>query len=196
MLAMQIKTAVLTAVLGLAVPLAACETPTPYQPLASRTAISGGFSEQRLEVDRFRVTFAGNTLTSRQTVENDLLYRAAELTVAQGFDWFETADRHTDRDERTYIDPDPFAWGGGYWRPYWRIYGGHRGFGGGFGWRSAGPFWGDPFWGDDLDIETVQKFETSAEIVMHHGPKPEGEARAFDARAVISGLGPTIQRPK
>ena len=43
-----------------------------------------GFSEQRIEDDRYRITFRGNSSTSRETVENSLLYRAAELTVQTG----------------------------------------------------------------------------------------------------------------
>jgi len=189
---MKMKTIAFVAALALAGGLAACETATPYQPLEKGSAVSGGFTDQKLDANHFRVTFQGNNLTSRETVETYLLYRAAELTVAQGYDWFETVDRHTQRDRRTYVDPDPFygpgyAWS--YWRPNWRYYGG------GFGWRSWGPFWGDPFWADNTQIQTVQKFEASAEIVMRHGPKPEGDARAFDARAVIANLGPKIERP-
>ncbi len=189
---MNMKTAAIVAALGLGLGLTACETATPYQPLEHGTAISGGFTDQRLDADHFRVSFQGNTLTSRATVESYLLYRAAELTTSQGFDWFETIDRHTDRDRHTYLDPDPFYGPGyafGYFRPSWRYYGG------GFGWRSWGPFWGDPFWGDTAEVETVQKFEATAEIAMHHGPKPEGDPKAFDARAVIANLGPKIERP-
>jgi len=187
---MKIATAlVMTAALA---GLAACETATPYQPLERGNQVSGGFTDQRLEGNRFRVTFDGNTLTSRERVETYLLYRSAELTVNQGFDWFETVDRHTERDKRTYVDPDPFygpGYGWGYFRPSWRYYGG------GFGWRAWGPFWGDPFWADSVDVQTVQKFQASAEIVMGHGPKPEGDPRAFDARAVMANLGPKIERP-
>jgi hypothetical protein len=189
---MKMKTAALVAVLILAGGLAACETATPYQPLEKGTSASGGFTDQRLDADHFRVTFQGNDLTSRETVETYLLYRAAELTVAQGFDWFETVDRHTERDRRTYVDPDPFYGPGypwGFWRPSWRYWGG------GFGWRTWGPFWGDPFWADSVQIQTVQKFEASAEIVMGHGPKLATDARAFDARAVMTNLGPKILRP-
>ncbi|MDQ2860300.1 MAG: hypothetical protein M3T55_06155 [Pseudomonadota bacterium] len=189
---MKMKTAAVAAALILAGALAACETATPYQPLEKGTAASGGFTDQRLDNDHFRVTFQGNSLTSRETVETYLLYRAAELTVDQGFDWFETVDRHTERDRRTYADPDPFYGPGyafGYWRPYWSYYGP------GYGWRGWGPLWGDPFWAGSVNIQTVQKFQATAEIVMGHGPKPSADARAFDARAVIANLGPKIQRP-
>ncbi len=188
---MSMRPYALAMVLGLAFGLSACETATPYQPLQHGTAAAGGFSDQRLDADHMRVSFQGNTLTSRATVESYLLYRAAELTVQQGFDWFETVERHTDGDKRTYVDPDPFygpGFGYGFWRPSWRYYGG------GFGWRSWYPYWGDPFWADSLQVQTVEKFQATAEIVMHHGPKPEGDPRAFDARGVMANLGPKIVR--
>jgi hypothetical protein len=183
----------LIAAIGLSLGVAACETATPYQPLERGSRIAGGFTDERLDADHFRVSFKGNTLTSRRTVETYLLYRAAELTLGQGYDWFETVDHHTDRDQRTYIDPDPFygpgyAWG--YFRPYWSYYSPA------YGWRGWGPFWGDPFWGDTAVVQTVQQFEATAVIALHHGPKPPGLARALDARQVIENLGPQIQRPK
>ena len=188
------RPALLLVSLALAAALAACETATPYQPNRPGNAASGGFSEMRLESNRFRVTFAGNSLTSRETVEGYLLYRAAELTLAQGFDTFTIVDRHTDRDRATYVEPDPLyrPWYGpgfGYWRPHWRYYGR------GYGWRGWDPLWGDPFWADRVDVRTIDKFDASAEIVMAHGPKVPGDPKAFDARAVMDNLGPRIQRP-
>ncbi len=190
---MNTKTLALIAAVGLTLGLTACETATPYQPLERGSQVSGGFTDQKLDTDHFKVTFKGNTLTSRGTVESYLLYRAAELTVAQGYDWFETVDRHTERDKRTYIDSDPFYGPGyayGYFRPYWNFYGS------GYGWRAWGPFWGTPFWGDTATVSTVEKFEASAEIAMRHGPKPAGDAKALDAREVLANLGPKITRPK
>src|ERR1700679_1252731 len=84
--------------------LAACETATPYQPLNPAAASSGGYSDTKLEQDRWRVTFAGNSMTSRETVETYLLYRAAELTVAQGYDWFETVQLQTDKHSELKAD--------------------------------------------------------------------------------------------
>ena len=177
--------------------LTACATPTPYQPNVPAQQASGGFSELRLEADRYRVSFAGNTLTSRETVERYLLYRAAELTVQQGYDWFETADRRTERDARTTIEQDPFVRPGfgygagyGYWRPSWRYYGPRYG-----GWRSWDPFYGDPFFTTRAQVRTVEKFEATAEIVLHKGAKPAGETRAYDAREIMTSLGRDIQRP-
>jgi hypothetical protein len=192
---MSKTSAVAIAALALSLGLAACETATPYQPNIPGQATSGGYSEQRLEPNRWRVNFVGNTMTSRETVEGYLLFRAAELTLQNGDDWFEMVDRNTERNARTYVEPDPLyhPWYGpgfGYWRPSWRYR--TRGF----GWRTWDPFWGDPFWADRVDVTTVQNFEASAEIVTHKGVKPAGDLRAFDAHAVVENLRPRIQYPE
>jgi len=184
----DMKRLILTAaaVMALGGGLAACETATPYQPLHAGGQTSGGYGETKLESNRWRVFFRGNDATSRDTVETYLLYRAADLTVAQGFDWFEPLDRNT----HTKVDVDPGFYGGygyGYgWRPYWR-----RGWGGygGFGWGGG---WGDPY----FDTTVSEKYTASAEIVMGHGPKPEGDRRAMDAREVMSNLRSHIATPK
>jgi hypothetical protein len=167
--------------------LAACETATPYQPQMRGNQVSGGYSDQQIEANRFRVAFRGNSMTSRETVERYLLFRAAELTVQNGFDWFEMADRQTERKSNTYVDRPfgPGPWG--YWGPTW-------GYGGRFGWRTWDPWWGDPFWDSTIDVRTVDRYEATAEIITGHGPKPN--ERAFDARDVISRLGPTITQPR
>ena len=171
--------------------LAACATPTPYQPAAHG---SGGYAETRIEPGRWRVTFSGNTVTSRDTVEGYLLYRAAELTLEDGSDWFALVDRQTDARRRTFVQPDPFyhPWYGGgfgYWRPIWR----YRGRG--YAWRTWDPGFGGPFWADDIDVQTVETFEATAEIIAHKGPKPADDPRAFDARAVVENLKPKIRYP-
>jgi len=193
---MSFKKLALVGALALTAGLSACATPTPYQPRAVSGSTTGGFSEQRLEADRYRVAFNGNSLTSRETVERYLLYRAAELTTQQGYDWFETADRRTDRTARTVVDADPFARPGfgygypyGYWRPSWRY------SGPGYGWRSWDPFWGDPFFTDRAQVRTIERFEAGAEIVMHKGKKPEGDPRAYDAREIMSNLASSIVLP-
>lgn len=188
---MTFKAAALAVALVATAGLTACATATPYQPNVRGQAVSGGFSETRLEADRFRVNFAGNSLTSRETVERYLLYRAAELTVDQGGDWFTLVERQTDRKARTYVDPDPLGPYGryGYWRPYWRYYGP------GPGWRRWDPWYGDPFWADHIDVRTIERFEASAEILIGHGAKPVNDPRAFDAREVMANLGPAIVRP-
>jgi flavin-binding protein dodecin len=70
--------------------LASCATPTVYGPADAR---GYGFREQRIESDRFIVTFAGNSATPGEAVADAALRRAADLTLAEGHDWFEVVSR-------------------------------------------------------------------------------------------------------
>jgi len=178
-----LKPVLLAATAALA--LSACATATPYGPAGIDSRF--GYSDQRVDADRYRVSFAGNSVTSREQVEMALLLRAAEITSQSGYDWFATVTRATDRDVRLQATPDPF-YGDRYrpyWGPSWRYY--RRGY-----WSP----WGDPFWGSrDFDVREIDRYEASAEIVMGRGPKPAGDPNAFDAREVIQNLGPRVTRP-
>jgi hypothetical protein len=174
--------------------LSACVSPTPYQPVVKGGSTAGGYSETRIEPNRWRVTFTGNAMTSRETVEGYLLFRAAELTLQNGDDWFSINDRQTDANARTYVEPDPlyhpwYGGGFGYWRPSWR----YRARGA--AWNTWDPWFGDPFFGDRVNVQTIQNFEASAEILTHKGAKPADDPRAFDAHAVVENLKPKIQYP-
>lgn len=181
--------------------VAACATETTYRPATGQGFYRTGYSDLRIEPNRYRVTFAGNTVTDRDVVERYLLFRAAELTLQNGYDYFVMADRDTDRQARTYSTPGGFgggwgpgfgAWGGGgLWGPRWGFYGR------GFGYRAWDPFWGDPWgWGGGADVRTVDRYEASAEIVMFRGTPERGNVRAFNARAVVESIGPTVRLPK
>jgi hypothetical protein len=170
--------------------LAACVTATPYQQLNPGNADAGGYRDARLDSTHWRVTFSGNSVTSRDTVERYLLYRAAELTTMQGFDWFEEIHRATDKQTDVFFDPYFDSWRYGYgWRPSWRFR--HAGYYG--GWSTWGPGWAYDPWGPGY-VTTFNRYEASAEIVMGRGPKPD--AKALDAREVMMNLGPSIVRPK
>jgi hypothetical protein len=190
--ARRARLAVLGGALASALALASCATPTPYQPATGSGSYRTGYWDEQIESNRFRVTFAGNNLTARDTVERYLLYRAAELTVQHGFDHFILASRDTETRTSTYVDR---TFGGsafgpyGGWRPYWRWYRPR------YGWRSWDPFYDDPFWDRDMDIRTVQRFDATAEIVVGKGPRPNDNVRAFDAHEVLSRLGPSIVTP-
>ena len=173
--------------------LAACATATPYQPNVRGQSVSGGYTDQRITENRFKVNFNGNSLTSRDTVERYLLFRAAELTLDQGYDGFVLADREVNRDSRTYYDPPAggrFGYGYGYWRPSWRYFGPR------YGWRAWDPFYSNRFWADDMDMRTVTRFEANAEIVMYRGASSAPAEQTFNAREVIANLGPGIVRPE
>jgi hypothetical protein len=145
----------------------------------------------RLAENQYRVTFAGNRLTSREQVESSLLYRAAELTLQRGYDWFVIVDREVERQVEREVRRDPFydPWfyrDYAYWRPYWRYYGPN------VGWQSWYPYYGDPFWADRMQDRTVERFEATAEIRLGRGFMRATDVRAFDARDVIARLGPDV----
>jgi hypothetical protein len=158
---------------GAAALLAACATQTPYGP---RDVSGYGFSETRIEADRYRVSFLGNSLTDRETVETYLLYRAAELTLQNGYDWFEIVDRDTESDRR--IRRSPSAIGSPFYYSYFHPY---------YGWIPAY----DPFWADRDYYRESTRYQASAEVRMGSGEKPEA-GNAYSAREVQMNLAGAI----
>lgn len=152
--------------------LAGCAAPTAYAPVADRY----GYAEQQLEDNRYRVTFSGNTLTERETVENYLLYRAAELTRGRGYDYFELTERDTDKSTRYLSSYSTF----GHFRGHHSRFGLGYGAGPGFVTGTSRP---------------ITEYEATATILLFRGDKPENKAQAYDARDVLQRLGPTVRRP-
>lgn len=190
-----LRRAAVAALLGTTLLTSACVTESTYRPATGRGFERSGYSDRQIEQNRFMVSFSGNSYTSRDTVEKYLLFRAAELTVQRGYDYFIFTDRDVDHKSRTYSTPGiggglGYGGFGGYWGPSWR----YRGRG--FGWRSWDPYFGDPFFDRGIDINTIDKYEANAEIVVGRGPKPRDNIRAFDAHEVIRNLEPSIVTPK
>ena len=170
--------------------LGACVGETPYQSLAtSPDPGRGGYSERQIEPGKWRVLFSGNSLTSRQTVETYLLYRAAELTVEQGYDWFslQKAETRAHPKLQTVPTPAPQAMDGA-WGPHWRYRGGSW-FG---GWRDLEPDAPPP---PAMTDRTLTAYVAFADITLQHGAKPADDPAAFDARAVLKRLGQDVARP-
>lgn len=158
--------------------VAACGSmgPTPYQPALGTEM---GYSDTMIESNRFRVSFKGNSLTNRETVENYLLFRAAELTLQQGYDHFTIADRDTDR-ERSIRGGGPAYYGSRldyiYFHPR-------------YGWIGSY----SPMWGPSTQKEVTQ-YQASAEIVLGRGAKGS-DPNSFDAREVSKNLAGHVTRP-
>src|SRR5277367_4278564 len=85
--------------------LAACTTPAPYAPRAPGE--STGYTDREITSNRYRVTFTGNSATPRETVENYLLLRAAEVSLAAGSPSFMFDTRDTRTDTRYSAFPQP-----------------------------------------------------------------------------------------
>ncbi len=165
--------------------LAACVKPTPYQPRQD----GYGYSSTQLEPNRYRVTFYGNTRTSRETVENYLLYRAAELTLEVGGDHFQVVERDTERDVNTYTSYNVYPGGS--------LFYGYRSYRGPYYGPYYGPFYG-PYYGATFGTattRTTEKFEATVEFLAYRGPKPADDPFSYDAREIIANLGPHIRYP-
>ena len=155
--------------LALVALLVGCATPmqTPYQPLQP----NGGFSEQRIETNRYRVTFVGNSITPREEVENYLLFRSAELTLSQGFDYFVLSGNDTEANTyylQTLTDYDSFD-------PFLPHFWPYRGFASG----TSTP---------------ITNYKAEAYVLMFKGAKPAANINAYDAREVQTSLAPSVRR--
>jgi len=145
--------------------LSACASLAPYGP--QQSARGQGFSEQQIESNRFRVTYNG--VGAPGPVVDRALFRAGQLTVDQGYDWFEVTQR--------WIDGRPDSAGGV--RPSVSIGAGGGRYG---GYSTSGVGVGLGF-----DLSGPQPTSTTLEIVMGRGAKPD-RAEAYDARRVQDAI--------
>ena len=160
-----------------AITLAGCAVPTPYAPRLQGQQT--GYTDRALAHNRYRITFSGNSVTPRDTVETYLLLRAAEVTRAAGYGSFVFDTRNT-RARTTYQTVPAF--GGDPW------FGAYRG-------RYA--YWGG--WGfayqPSVDVVSRTHYQAYAEIVLLTPEQAAREPRAIDANDVIAHLGPDAVPP-
>lgn len=149
--------------------LSACATaPTYYQPAAGPQAV--GFSEYRIEPGRYRVTFRGGPGAPPEQVSDYALLRAADLALADGYDWFRVVDRSLRPVSSGNSSSLSIGVGGG-------DFGWHSGVGVGLG--TTVPLSGGP------------ALAATLEVLMGKGPKP-GERDVYDARGVRATVGRRI----
>ncbi|MND63094.1 hypothetical protein D3C80_543950 [compost metagenome] len=157
----------LTAVSALV--LSACASLAPYGPQMGPRG--QGYAEQRIESNRFRVTYNG--VGAPGPVADRALFRAAQLTVDQGYDWFEVTQR--------WIDGRPDSVGGV--RPSVSVGASSGRYG---GWSTSGVGVGL-----GLDLSGPQPTSTTLEIVMGRGQRPN-RPEAYDARGVQDAIRPRL----
>lgn len=155
--------------------LSACSTPTAYAPAGTD---GRGYASQQVEQGRFTVSFKGNTLTDRETVEAYLLYRAAEVSRDAGGDWFRIADQDTETITRfsgQSLSVGRSSFGGSRFGHFGR-------FGGGFSTEF-------------IDLRPRRSFEAFANVQVFRGRKPADDPQAYSVQSVLRTLEPRIQRP-
>ncbi|WP_411288131.1 CC0125/CC1285 family lipoprotein [Phenylobacterium sp.] len=161
-----------------ALSLAACATaPTLYQPAASARAV--GFSEYRIEQGRYRITFQGGPGAPAAQVTDYALLRAADLALADGYDWFRVADRFAQgqADRGPQMSVGVGSGGGGYG------YGGSYGYG-----RRSGVSVG---LSTSFALGGGPSMTTTLEVIMGKGPRP-ADSDVYDARDVRQSIGARV----
>lgn len=146
--------------------LAACAMgPTVYGPAA--TSEEMGYREQRIENERYRVSFRANADLKPPQVEDLALRRAAEITLAQGYQWFHVVTRGTDLAGGTRTSSGPSI--------------GIGGSSGSYG-SSVGIGLGFNFGAD------TRQYVAALEILLGKGAKP-ADPNAYDAQQVLARAG-------
>jgi hypothetical protein len=147
--------------------LAGCQTTPVYQ---ARPENGGqGYTDKQLAANRFRVTYHGSSATNRETVEDFLLRRAAEVTMQADYSWFVFDHRDTKTHTRYYSDFAGPGYGGWYWHSW-----------------DFGP---------PIDTMPVSNYTAYAEIVLLKDDQAKAEPRALKAQDVLAHLGP-LPAPK
>jgi hypothetical protein len=158
--------------------LAACETGPTYRPRGPGEVV--GYRDRQIAPNRYRVSFAGGSATTREDVEDYLLRRAAEVTLGAGYAYFTFDDRGTDA--RTYYRTAFITPGFGpfdypyYWRPYY--------------WSSweFGPSWRTG------EFIPVTRYTAYSEIVMLTPEQAENNPQAISAADALARLRPLEPR--
>lgn len=74
---------------------------TPYQPKGAL----GGYSEEKILNNLYRVEFEGNQHSKPEKIQNYLMYRCAELTQEMGYEYFTIVNEERHFDEKSF-SPD------------------------------------------------------------------------------------------
>ena len=141
--------------------LTACAgAPTHYGPA---NGSDRGFSDMRIEQDRYRIRFAAGGDTPFERAEDYARRRAAEITLREGGDWFLVVSRVREGNDRNPVGV------GGTVGQSWSS-GGFRASGVGVGLRFDGG---------------AGEKAVMLEILVRSGDRP-AEPNAYDARAVLA----------
>jgi hypothetical protein len=161
------------AALLLAAMTSACMT--PYQP----RGVTGGYTDQKVNGTTYRVSFFGNGNTPKDRVFRFWLYRCADLTAQNGFDYFTILGK--DDEARLEGDREAVsAKGGGDGFPLDDIVPA-RG-------SSAPSYVYIPGGGG-----TITTWSASGYIVMRKGAPDPDDIRSFSAKKVLADIGAEVR---
>ena len=152
----------------IALTLSACAT--PY----GKYGLLGGFTDSRIYENTFSISVDTNALTSQQTTSMHALFRAAELTVENGFDYFVIASDAHNSTSMALAMP-----GGSTSNTTINTYGSTA-----YG-RTTTTY-------APTTVVPVVYPNSTLIIKSFKGTKPDGAPNAYDARSVMRYIGPQI----
>jgi hypothetical protein len=161
-----------TFVICAALCLLACGCSTSYH----KKNFTGGYSEMVVRENVFQVWYEGHSGASRQRVEDSLLYRCAEITIASGGDYFIILDGDTRSVTRTVRAED------------------EREANRQLGLREVQ--YGQPLLKNTAPFRrehSCTSFNATSLIQVRRGEIPGGMPNALRARDVIEQLGPYVR---
>lgn len=148
--------------------LAACAT--PY----GKYGITGGYTDSRIDENTFSISVDTNGFTSQQTTSTHGLYRAAELTVENGFDYFIIASGSNGATSMAMAIP-----GASTSNTTVNVYG-------------STAYAKTTTTSAPTTVVPMAFPNSTLTIKSFKGAKPDGVANTYDARAVMKYLGPQI----
>ena len=163
--------------------LSGCATaPAPgpaYRPQAS--AEGAGYADEQINPTRYRVSFSGDTETTRAQVEDYLLRRAAEITVRAGYNYFEFDNRSLETDTQLYRTTDNWDPTTGLAFGLGRRYPGRSEH---FAKGSIPAFW------SEKEAVPITRYKAKSEIVMLPPDQLGTHPAALGAREILRYLSP------
>ena len=144
-----------------------------------------GYSEMPMDSTTYQVTYNGDNTTPPEIVDRYALYRSAELTVAKGFNYFIVMDGTANASSSTYSSTTPGAETHSTSIEHDMD-------------RQTGKMIPVAVTTSNQSYSTMTMTSTfhtvTKTIRMFKGERPGDNAHAFDAKSMISVMGPTISR--
>ena len=163
--------------------LSGCATSTASAP-AYRPQASGegaGYADQQINATRYRVSFVGDTQTSRGQVEDFLLRRAAEITVRAGYNYFAFDNRSIETDTNLYRTNDSWDPVNGLAFGLGRRYPGRAEH---FAMGSTPAFW------SEKEAVPITRYTARSEVVLLPPDQVGTHPDALAAREILRYLSP------
>ena len=152
-----------------------------YRPQAS--AEGAGYSDEKIDATRYRVSFSGDNETTRGQVEDYLLRRAAEITVRAGYNYFAFDNRSLETDTNLYRTTDNWDPMSGLAFGLGRRYPGRSEH---FAKGSVPAFW------SEKEAVPITRYTARSEIVMLPPDQIATHPGALAAREILRYLSPEV----